>query len=131
MTEKPTRPLLLVAFFAAAIVVAHLLDPLAFRFLRLENVYGEDWGRMLRVMGFLPLWLLAGIALMRHERAPWRTALHSRGGLLIAGATLGGIVAELTKLVVRRRRPGEFGEYVFRPFTERPFSTGGLGMPSS
>jgi membrane-associated phospholipid phosphatase len=125
------NPLLLFGIIAAAVVVAHLLDPIAFRYLRIDNVYGEDWGRMLRVMGFLPLWMAAGAALMLHERTPVRAALRSRGGLIIAGATLGGAAAELAKLVVRRRRPGELGEYVFRPFTERPFSTGGLGMPSS
>ena len=121
----------LIGLAVAALITAHLLDPLAFRHLRIDNVYGEDWGRMLRVMGFVPLWLAAGGALILHERTPLRSIFRSRGGLIIAGATLGGIVAELSKLVVRRRRPGELGEYLFRPFTERPFSTGGLGMPSS
>jgi membrane-associated phospholipid phosphatase len=126
--RSPVRLLLL---FAGAILAAHLLDPLAFRHLRIENVYGEDWGRMLRVMGFLPLWIVAAGALMLHERTPLRRAHRSRGGLIIAGAAFGGIAAELAKLLLRRRRPGELGEYVFRPFTDRPFSTGGLGLPSS
>jgi membrane-associated phospholipid phosphatase len=125
------RPLLLIGVASAMIVAAHLLDPLAFRYLRIDNVHGEDWGRMLRVMGFLPLWLIAGVALMLHERTPLRAALRSRGGLIMAGATLGGIAAELAKLIVRRLRPGELGQYAFRPWTERTFSTGGLGMPSS
>ena len=116
---------------AAAIVVSHLLDPLVFRHVRVEGVNDEDWGRLLRVMGFVPLWLAAGAALLLHERTPRRLMMRSRGGLIIAGALLGGAVAELLKLLVRRLRPGELGEYVFRPFTERPFSTGGLGMPSS
>jgi membrane-associated phospholipid phosphatase len=124
-------PLIIVAVFGTAIIAAHMLDPFAFAHVRVDNVYGEDWGRMLRVMGFLPLWLAAGIALMLHERTPWRRVHRSPGGLIIAGAGAGGIVAELTKLVVRRRRPGDLGEYLFRPFSERPFSTGGLGMPSS
>jgi membrane-associated phospholipid phosphatase len=115
----------------AAVAVAHALDPVAFRWVRIENVHGEDWGRMLRVMGFLPLWLAAGAALALHERTPLRALPRSRAGLLVAGATLGGAVAELGKLAVRRLRPGELGDYVFRPYTERPFSTGGLGMPSS
>jgi membrane-associated phospholipid phosphatase len=123
-----TRALLLLA---SAIVVAHLLDPLVFRYVRIQHVYEHDWGRMLRVMGFVPLWLAAGAALMLHERTPWRQMPRSRGGLVITGAALGGIAAELLKLIVRRRRPGELGEYVFRAFSDRPFSTGGLGMPSS
>lgn len=130
-TRRGRPPLHVFAFFAIAIIIAHLLDPIAFRYVRVEDIHGEDWGRMLRVMGFLPLWLAAGGALMLHERTPIRRMFHSRGGLIIAGATLGGIAAELGKLVVRRLRPRELGEYVFRPYTERPFSTGGLGMPSS
>jgi len=122
-------PLFVLALIVIA--VAHLLDPLAFRYFRLEGVYGADWGRLLRVQGFLPLWLLAGLALMLEDVDRGRRLLRGRGGLLIAGATLGGAAAELLKLLIRRLRPGEFGEYVFRPYTDRPFSTGGLGMPSS
>ncbi|HEX6308239.1 MAG TPA: phosphatase PAP2 family protein [Longimicrobiales bacterium] len=114
-----------------SIVLAHLLDGFAFQHLRIENAYGGDLGRMLRVMGFVPLWIAGGAALMLEDRTPWRRLHHSRGGLIIAGAILGGIAAELAKLLIRRRRPGELGDYVFRAFTERPFSTGGLGMPSS
>jgi membrane-associated phospholipid phosphatase len=119
------------ALMAVAIIVAHLLDPLAFRWIRIEGVYDEDWGRMLRVMGFVPLWMAAGAALMLHDRPARSLLARSRGALVIWGAGFGGLAAELLKLLVRRLRPGEAGEYVFRPFAERPFSTGGLGMPSS
>jgi membrane-associated phospholipid phosphatase len=115
----------------AAIVVAHLLDPVAFRAVRIDDVHGDDWGRMLRVMGFVPLWLCAALALALHDRTPVRRFLRARSGLIAAGAILGGVVAELAKLLVRRLRPGELGEYAFRSFSERPFSTAGLGMPSS
>lgn len=125
------RPVLLLAIAVGAIAIAHLLDPVALRAVRVSDIHGGDWGRMLRVMGYVPLWLCAGIALMLHERTPVRRALRSRGGLVIAGAVLGGAAAELLKLVIRRLRPGDFGEYVLRPFTERPFSTAGLGLPSS
>jgi membrane-associated phospholipid phosphatase len=128
---RATSMLRIVALMAAALLTAHLLDGLAFRHLRIDNVYEKDWGRLLRVMGFLPLWLAAGFALMRQDRTRWRDVVRSRGGLLIAGAALGGAAAELLKLLVRRLRPGDLGEYVFRPFTEQPFHTGGLGMPSS
>ncbi|HEX6135583.1 MAG TPA: phosphatase PAP2 family protein [Longimicrobiales bacterium] len=133
MTRAAT-PRIPPAFWVVAgvsIVLAHVLDAFAFRHLRLENAYGGDLGRMLRVMGFVPLWIAAGAALMLEDRTPWRRMHRSRGGLIIAGAILGGIAAELAKLLIRRRRPGELGEYVFRPFTERTLSTGGLGMPSS
>jgi membrane-associated phospholipid phosphatase len=125
------QSLALFAGAAAAIVIAHLLDPLAFRYVRVERVYEEDWGRMLRVMGFVPLWLAAAVALALHDRTPVRRFFRARSGLILLGAGLSGLVAELLKLVVRRARPGELGEYVFRPYAERTFSTGGLGMPSS
>jgi undecaprenyl-diphosphatase len=82
-------------------------------------------------MGFVPLWIAGGAALMLEDRTQLRRAHRSRGGLVIAGSIIGGIVAELAKLLVRRRRPGDLGEYLFRPWTDRPLSTGGLGMPSS
>lgn len=128
------QPLIPARFWVMAVVsiaLAHVLDPVAFRYFRVEDVYGDDLGRMLRVMGYVPLWLAAGAAVILEERTPWRRMVRSRGALIIAGSIVGGIAAELAKLVVRRRRPGELGEYVFRPFTERTFSTGGLGMPSS
>ena len=114
-----------------AVVVAHLLDPIVFRYVRIEHVNDVDWGRMLRVMGFVPVWLAAGAALVLHQRTPWRHIPRSDSGLVVAGPLLSGITAELLKLIVRRRRPGPLGDYLFRPFTDRPFSTGGLGMPSS
>jgi membrane-associated phospholipid phosphatase len=54
------------------------------------------------------------------------------GGLLLLAPALGGLVAELAKLGFRRVRPGEIpGEYVFRALGDRPFYSGGLGLPSS
>lgn len=125
------RPLRILLFCLAGIVLAHVLDHWAFQDLRLDGIYAEDWGRFLRIQGFLPTWIVAGIALMLHDRDRGWARARGRGGLLIAGATMGGIAAELLKLLFRRLRPGEFGEYVFRPFDERTFSTGGLGLPSS
>jgi membrane-associated phospholipid phosphatase len=116
---------------AGALVLAHLLDGAAFRHVRLEHVYEEDWGRLLRVMGYVPTWLLAAAALALHERTPLRRLHRGRPALLALAPVLGGAVAELVKLAVRRLRPGELGEYVFRPYSERPFSTGGLGIASS
>lgn len=121
----------LAAAAALAVVAAHLLDPLAFRFIRIANVNEEDWGRMLRVMGFFPLWITAAVALALHDRTPGRRLARSRAGMLFFAPGLGGAAAELLKLLFRRLRPGELGEYAFRPFAERPFSTGGLGLPSS
>ena len=61
-------------------------------------------------------------------RAGWGT----RGGYVILSPLLGGALAELLKLLLRRLRPdGELFGYSFRAFSDHPWSTGGLGMPSS
>jgi membrane-associated phospholipid phosphatase len=55
-----------------------------------------------------------------------------RGTLLLAAPAIGGIVCELLKLLLRRERPSAHeGAHVFRDFSERTFSTGGLALPSS
>jgi membrane-associated phospholipid phosphatase len=131
LVSQRNRIISFVLLALAGLAAAHALDGFAFTQLRIPDIYEEDLGRMFRVMGFVPLWVFAGAALMLHQQVPRRGAWRTPGALIIWGAALGGAVAELLKLVFRRHRPGEFGEYVFRPFTERTFSTGGLGLPSS
>lgn len=137
MTRGQTPSWLRFTIVAAVVVIASLLlDRWAYENIVYERVHEEDWGRMLRVMGFAPLWLLAGIALIandwpRRARGAIYPAL-MRGWLLIASVAASGIVGELLKLVFRRERPrAHGGEYFFRPFTERPLSTGGLALPST
>ena len=85
---------------------------------------------MLRVVGSLVF------GLRSRSRSGWRCAvrIHSSrpGGVALLGPALAGGVAELIKLAVRRERPGfADGEYVFRGFAERTWSTSGLGFPTS
>jgi membrane-associated phospholipid phosphatase len=131
-TSLPGRYFL---YGVVTILVAHLLDGIAYRAFVLDDIYGDDWGRMLRVMGFVPLWLAAAAALVLHD-APLATlsrwARWARGTLLVAAVAGAGIAGELLKLVLRRERPrAHEGAYVFRSFAERPFSSGGLAWPSS
>jgi hypothetical protein len=52
--------------------------------------------------------------------------------LLFGSAALGGIVAELLKIGLRRQRPGlSNGAHVFRSWSDQPLSTAQLGLPSS
>lgn len=111
----------------AGIISAHLLDPFFYTYFRITDIYSEDWGRTLRVQGYVPVWLAAALALYLHERpVRWRASL------LVASVGISGIVGELAKLVFRRERPySQYGEYVFRSFSERPFHSGGLALPST
>jgi membrane-associated phospholipid phosphatase len=123
------KPLPVLVIAILSLVVAHLLDYTVFEYVRYPDVNSEDWGRLLRVMGFLPTWLIAAAALAMHDRAEPRR--FRRANLLFFAAALSGLAGEVLKLLIRRLRPGETGEYVFRAFSERTFSSSGLGMPSS
>lgn len=116
---------------AALIVAAHVLDRPAWEHWRDPRVLERDWGRLLRSVGYLPTWLIIAIGLWTHDKS----AAHGRwlrGGYLLLAPILGGLVAELLKLVFRRLRPSpEVFDYVFRAFTEDLLSTRGLGLPSS
>ena len=124
----PTR-LILAAILAVA--SSFMLDRWAYDHVVYARVYDQDWGRLLRVLGFLPTWGIAALALWMHERGIMAHAKR-RALLLVASPAVSGIAGELLKLVFRRERPqAHDGAYYFRPFTERPFSTSGLALPSS
>ena len=130
LTDFRRRLLLTLVVGLGLFALAHAVDGWAFGHLVYRDVYGKDWGRMFRVMGFLPLWGMAALALILHD---WTDrARRWRGSLIFIAPTLGGLLCEVLKLVLRRERPlPNGGEYVFRSFSERPFSTGGLALPSS
>lgn len=111
---------------AVAIVAAHLLDGWAWLHLVDPAIYEIDRGRVLRVVGYYPLWIAMAAAL-------WFQTKDRRNALLLGVVPgLGGVAAEVLKLLLRRERPGPHdGEYFFRSFAERPFSTSGLALPSS
>jgi membrane-associated phospholipid phosphatase len=118
-----------VGVLLGALLIAHLLDQFFYNYLIIEDIHSHDWGRALRVLGFAPVWLMVAIAIGLHDK-PMRGT--RRAWLLIASVAASGIAGELLKLLFRRERPNAHdGEYVFRSFAERPFSTGGLAFPSS
>jgi membrane-associated phospholipid phosphatase len=121
------RPVWRFALLATtAIVIAHLLDGWAWVHLVRDGVYDTDRGRLLRVVGYYPLWILMGAALWLQSRD------RRRGLLLILVPGVAGLAAEVLKLLLRRERPGPHdGAYVFRSFTDQPWSTKMLGLPSS
>lgn len=117
-----------------AFVAACLADTWIYRNVHNPAVYDRDWGRMLRVTGFLGTWLALAIFVALQEGADVarRALAKRRAGLLFWSAALGGLVAEVLKLLFRRERPAiHEGEYGFRAFSERTWSTAGLALPSS
>lgn len=129
-------PTVSVRWLVVGILVCGFLPMLADRYVydhwMYANVYDHDWARLLRVMGFLPTWALAALALWLHERqdAPHRAS--SRAWYLVGAPLLGGLGAELGKLMLRRERPSVLaGAYSFRAWSDHPFSTSGLAWPSS
>lgn len=135
LTRVPFRRSLWPVLLAvAALAAATALDGWAYHWLVVSDVYEHDWGRMLRVVGFLPTWAVVSIALLLGgtDVAPARRSARLRSLLPLIAATLGGLVAELLKLLFRRERPDvHAGAYVFRSFSDHPLSSAGLALPSS
>lgn len=125
------RVLTFTAVAVIAIVVAVVLDRWAYDHVVWARIYETDGGRMLRILGFWPTWAIVALGVWLQERGAVANA--GRRALLVAGSpALTGILCELMKLVLRRERPeAHAGDYIFRAFSERPFSTGGLALPSS
>ncbi|WP_411282238.1 phosphatase PAP2 family protein [Gemmatimonas sp.] len=124
--------LLIVAVVALA--VAHALDSVVWRSARLLTVNDKDWGRLLRSMGYLPTWGVIALGYWLQQRDVPRRAVNANAYAyaLVLGPALGGGIAELLKLAIRRLRPNpDLFEYVFRPFADGPLSNRGMGMPSS
>ena len=144
MTAKATRPnpftrwALCAGLAALAIALAHLGDRFALTNLHIPSAHNEDWGRMLRILGYVPTWLIIAIAFALIDGAKPRACFTvplrdrwSRAATLLLSAILAGLLAELTKALVRRERPDlETLAYTFRPYWQDPWTTSGLGMPS-
>jgi membrane-associated phospholipid phosphatase len=116
---------------AVATALSAALDPWVWREVAVPGIYETDWGRMLRVVGSLFFWLPVTAAIWLALRGAGDPN-PKRAWRVFWGATLAGGVAEILKLLVRRERPAfADGEYVFRDFLDRTWSTSGLGFPSS
>lgn len=108
------------------IVVAHLADGWAWGHIVQPDIYDHDLGRMLRTVGYLPIWLLLAGALWLQTRDLRRTLL------LALVPTAAGLSCAILQVLLRRERPGlHNGAYVFRAFRDRPFHGSEFGLPSS
>jgi membrane-associated phospholipid phosphatase len=128
---KPSRLLMGIVAAVVAMGLAITLDPWVWRHVALGSVHDKDWGRLLRVSGSLVFWLPLAIA-VRLAFSSSGAERPRRAWLLFWGPALAGGVGELLKLLVRRERPAfADGEYVFRAFADRTWSSTALGFPSS
>ena len=143
------RTIWLLAFVAVAAFVPMLVDRWAYDHLYVANVYDQDWARFLRELGWFPTWVVVSLAMWLATRrdgaatgastaadAParglsMRPSPRAAAYLFIAPAA-SGITCEIVKLLIRRERPeANLGAYGFRPWSDHPFSSAGLAMPSS
>lgn len=157
MPGHPPPPISWRILLAALLVLAlaHLFDPWAWQHLRYPEVIDRDSGRALRVLGYLPLWLVLAGALTWQGRggvlgggdpapnpqnpAPYphypapkaRPWWRSPAILLAWGPMASGAATETIKILVRRERPGiSDGLYVFRTFSDGLFHGSAFGLPS-
>ena len=130
----PNRRYVLAGLALVAILAAHGFDEWAYRTLPWPAAGDRDWGRLLRVLGFAPTWLVIALAFWLEGRGRSnpadRRAVVSAKSVVVA-VLIGGVVSELVKLVIRRERPNlNDGIYQFRTFGDDPFNSSPLGMPS-
>ncbi len=122
------------AITLAATAVAMLVDRTVFELFNAPRVYDKDFGRLLRVMGFMGTWLVLSWAVsLQHDGAePAKGIAVRRAWMLFWSPLLAGALAEVLKILVRRERPAiHDGAYGFRPWDERTWSGAGLAFPSS
>lgn len=138
--QRRLPPLVIFLFVAClALAIASLLDRPVWK--TVSELPGSfitgDLRGALRSMGFLPAWLVLSfaMALINSQNAIGTSNLRRalRWPLLLSAAvTCTGGLGEILKVLIRRERPLlTGGEYVWRPFTDRPFEGGELGMPST
>ena len=104
-----------------------------------RDVQNQEWYRSLRVIGYLPLWMVVAGAMALGDydrlrrgggRLSW--AAFTRSGIVFWLPLLAGLGAAAMKILARRLRPMDAGGawYVFRPINERTIHGGGLSLPS-
>lgn len=104
----------LVIWFLVGLLAAHVLDEPAWRWARLRDeawLEDRDWYQVLRQMGYLPVWIVLGVAYGLQDL--WR---RRRGGrdcgprsvMLILSPLIAGVIAEVLKRTIGRERPPEF-----------------------
>jgi membrane-associated phospholipid phosphatase len=97
----------------------------------LGSLLKGDLYYLFRIWGSLWPWLLFSIALALSCRGKAQPNRAKQSAFILLSPALSGGLAEILKLTFRRERPSELGAYVFRSLSDRPWSSSGLGLPSS
>ncbi len=136
--ERYSRtPLALRATVALAITLVFLVVPAlgdqwAYAHLYVVKVYDHDWAMALRATGTLYVWSPVVLIIWLVQRPHDAVVAKKNAYLLLGSAALAGLLCEVMKLVIRRVRPEVgAGEWVFRDWSDHPFSSAGLATPSS
>ena len=126
---------LVAAGVAVLFALANLADSWVFHHAAYPRIYDQDWGRLLRLIGYLWTWVIVAAVFVAHDRSLPDTRSRGgvrRGALLLAAPIVAGLLGEVAKILVHRLRPNlTDGFHVFRPWTDQPFATKDLGLPSS
>jgi membrane-associated phospholipid phosphatase len=130
-------PLALRATVALLITLAFLAVPAfgdqwTYSHLHIERVYDRDWAMALRAVGTLYVWIPVALVLWLVQRAQNPATAKKQALLVLGSPILAGLLCEVMKLLIRRERPdAAHGDWVFRDWSDHPFSTAGLATPSS
>ncbi|HEY2848645.1 MAG TPA: phosphatase PAP2 family protein [Gemmatimonadaceae bacterium] len=107
-------------------------DQWAYAHVYQAKVYDHDWAMALRATGTLYVWIPVALILWLVERERDAGTAKRRALLVLGSPVLAGALCEVFKLLIRRERPDvDLGNYVFRAWSDHPFSSAGLSTPSS
>lgn len=131
--KSPTRRLILLAGLSLlAFAMLTVVDfSLGKTFASQGSMRKNDLYYLFRVWGSIWPWLLLSVALALSGKGNNQANHPKKSAFLLLSPILSGACAELLKLTLRRERPSQLETYVFRTFTDRPWSSSGLGLPSS
>lgn len=131
-SRLPLSPAWLMLLGAVVFAACASLDGWAMAQLDAPRAKLFDWARLLRVLGYVPTWIVVMAALWCGGGRPLRMGPTREGAGALLGCILAGLSAEVIKLLVRRERPGvSHGLWSFRPITDQPYSSLDLSFPSS
>jgi membrane-associated phospholipid phosphatase len=126
------RAAIALAVTLAVFAIPAFGDQWAYAHIYQAKVYDHDWAMALRATGTLYVWIPVALILWLVGRERDAGTAKRRALLVLGSPVLAGALCEVFKLLIRRERPDvDLGNYVFRAWSDHPFSSAGLSTPSS